>query len=310
MKKIINILIILPISLFAQNFYEEKTLYEYDDLNRLSKVVFSNGINYEYSYDQLGNRLSKTIGLYLPFNNYQVNTIGLTCINSNDGNLTITAEKKYDYTVTIVGTDNNYSEAFVLNESIDWEINLDTLDGGEYTITITVDGIPQDQYKKVFIINLDEPEPLEATNKSSGTNGKFTVDINKGTAPYTIRLNGNIIATTDENSYSFNASNGDTLEVETAKACEGKYSEVLNVVNGVMLYPNATEGELFIAIPNLNEFKNLQLEIYDMSGRMVERMKPEQNDFEISILIDHLPTGIYIIKIPALNNQSYKVIKR
>ena len=33
------------------------------------------------------------------------------------------------------------------------------------------------------------------------------------------------------------------------------------------------------------------------------------NNSQISVFINHLPIGLYIIKIPALNNQSYKVIK-
>ena len=310
MKNLIKIFFLIPITLFAQNWHEEQTSYEYDNLNRLSKVVFSNGINYEYTYDELGNRLSKTIGVSLPFDNYEVNTIGLSCINSNNGNLTLTAEEKYNYSVEIVNTANTFAESFILNKDNEWKIGLNTLDGGEYTITITVDGIPQDKYKKVFIINLDEPEPLEATNSTTGKNGEFTIDITKGTAPYTIRLNGESIGVTSDSQFTFKGNDGDVLEVATDKACEGTYSEVLNVASGIMLYPNATDGELFIAIPNLNEIKNLELEIFDISGRMIEKMKPRKNNFEISILIDHLPTGIYIIKIPALNNQSYKVIKK
>ena len=37
------------------------TTYTYDNLNRLKKVVYDNGITVTYSYDALGNRTSKKV---------------------------------------------------------------------------------------------------------------------------------------------------------------------------------------------------------------------------------------------------------
>ncbi len=37
------------------------TTYTYDNLNRLKKVVYDNGITVTYSYDALGNRISKKV---------------------------------------------------------------------------------------------------------------------------------------------------------------------------------------------------------------------------------------------------------
>ncbi len=37
------------------------TQYTYDDLNRLVRVTYKNGITLEYTYDEAGNRLSKDI---------------------------------------------------------------------------------------------------------------------------------------------------------------------------------------------------------------------------------------------------------
>ena len=56
MKTIISILLLLPKILFAQDFYSETTIYEYDDFNRLIHVVFEDGREYIYTYDELGNR--------------------------------------------------------------------------------------------------------------------------------------------------------------------------------------------------------------------------------------------------------------
>lgn len=61
MKTIITTLLLLPSILFAQDFYSETTIYEYDDFDRLIHVVFEDGREYEYSYDELGNRYEITV---------------------------------------------------------------------------------------------------------------------------------------------------------------------------------------------------------------------------------------------------------
>ena len=49
-----------------QAIAENKTKYEYDELNRLTKVTYSSGAIVTYTYDDLGNRKTKTVnGGYL-----------------------------------------------------------------------------------------------------------------------------------------------------------------------------------------------------------------------------------------------------
>ena len=57
-KRILYILALLfaTMQTFAQR---PKTKYEYDTNNRLAKVTYSNGTTVTYTYDELGNRLSK-----------------------------------------------------------------------------------------------------------------------------------------------------------------------------------------------------------------------------------------------------------
>lgn len=302
---------LLPIVSHTQNFHDKTQEYQYDNLNRLTKVVFSNGVSYSYSYDELGNRLSKTIGFSLPFDTFNPSSTGLTCINSHDGIIKIKAKGDLIYNVQVVATDSEYNETFVIDTGESDEIEISGLDGGEYTINISVEGVPQDIYTKSFIINLDEPEPLEATTgPGHNDNGKFTVSMTKGTAPYTIRLNGEIIGTTNASTFTFDANDGDILEVETAKACEGTFSEVLNILGAVTLYPNPAENEVTISMPNFDSSSELELFIYDLSGRMVKKILPRNSDTTINVLVSDLPSGMYMIKIPALDNQSFKILKK
>ena len=59
MKRIIITLALFLVTM--QTFGQGTTKYEYDALNCLTKVTYSNGTVVEYTYDVLGNRLSKKV---------------------------------------------------------------------------------------------------------------------------------------------------------------------------------------------------------------------------------------------------------
>ena len=59
MKKIITIAILCLLALGA--FAQSTNTYEYDNLNRLTKVTYANGAVVQYQYDNVGNRISKTV---------------------------------------------------------------------------------------------------------------------------------------------------------------------------------------------------------------------------------------------------------
>ncbi|MDZ7898316.1 MAG: hypothetical protein U5N85_09890 [Arcicella sp.] len=70
MKRYITILLLMVgyLQSQAQNGVPSKRTYEYDDLNRLSKVYVYNGATLThtitYSFDELGNRLSKVVAVF------------------------------------------------------------------------------------------------------------------------------------------------------------------------------------------------------------------------------------------------------
>ena len=141
MKTTIKYLILL-ISISANAQLEQKTTnYSYDNLNRLVQVVFHNGIVYEYQYDNLGNRLGKTIEVELPQDNYDINTVGLSCINSNDGIINIEVDRKNSYNVEIrKPIPGAEILSFTIKASNDWKLEAQNFEGERYLITITIDG--------------------------------------------------------------------------------------------------------------------------------------------------------------------------
>ena len=57
-----NIITITTLCLMALGAFAQSTnTYEYDNLNRLTKVTYANGAVVEYEYDALGRRLSKNV---------------------------------------------------------------------------------------------------------------------------------------------------------------------------------------------------------------------------------------------------------
>ncbi|WP_430411339.1 T9SS type A sorting domain-containing protein [Kordia sp.] len=310
MKNLINILLfIIPITLFAQ-VHEEQRMYEYDNLNRLVKVVFYSGIVYEYNYDNLGNRLGKTVDVELPYNNFTVNAIGLSCINSNDGSVIIEALRKNIYVVRLVNSDSNVAQTITSQAINNWELQFDNLDGGEYYLYITIQDIPETIFQKTFILNIDEPEPLEIVNRIANNGNSFDIDFIHGTAPYTITINGEVIGTTSNSSFNFEGKNGDILEITSSKACEGKYTEILNIADMITLYPNPTKKMLFFSMPSSFKETNVIIQLFDINGKQVGNFTPTIQDGKTNINIESLPSGVYIVKISSVNNQTFKIIKQ
>ena len=73
-RRILYTLAILFISL--QTFAQSKVKYEYDANNRLTQVTYSNGVTVSYTYDALGNRLTKKVTGAAPIKKGDVNGDG------------------------------------------------------------------------------------------------------------------------------------------------------------------------------------------------------------------------------------------
>jgi YD repeat-containing protein len=95
MKKISTITILLLNALFAFS----QVTYQYDNLNRLQKVTYPNGTTVDYTYDELGNRISKTVS----------GTVIRVTVTANDagmGSVTGSGDYAANSAVTISATPN------------------------------------------------------------------------------------------------------------------------------------------------------------------------------------------------------------
>ena len=89
------------------------------------------------------------------------------------------------------------------------------------------------------------------SGKSSVVSGKASVEIEKGTAPYIVYVNGQEQFETSAPIFSVEVKSGDILEVKTAVSCEGIYSKTIDAIDGVFAYPNPTNGAFEITVPTV-----------------------------------------------------------
>ncbi|KAF2515707.1 T9SS type A sorting domain-containing protein [Flavobacterium foetidum] len=234
-------------------------------------------------------------GLSLPPNNFTVQTKGESCLGQNNGEINIKALETLAYTASI----NGQTKSFTNNT-----LNVAGLTPGNYTVTIT---IPGEIFEQSF--NLVIPKGITITGKSSISSKKVNVEITDGTAPYTVFVDGVEQFQTDDSSFSLTAKNGSLLEVKTAKACEGSYTEDIYGLDLVVAaYPNPTSGAFEIDLPSSK--KEVVIEIIALDGRAVSNQKYSLENGTVQLTLENQPSGIYVAKIHLGSVKNVKIIKK
>jgi hypothetical protein len=86
------------------------------------------------------------------------------------------------------------------------------------------------------------------------------------------------------------------------------YSEVLSDIL-IKIYPNPTQGLLYIRIENLPPDVKAQVALYHLSGKMITVREDVSHSIEIDFTGQE--AGIYLLKIVAGENQTeWKIIKK
>ena len=221
---IIGFLISLSGLCFSQS---NQTQYHYDNLNRLTKVEYSNDVTIEYFYDELGNRIGKTITVIPNYDVYFTQTPTIPQDTATAGDVLSIA--------SIIGNRGNTMTA----SAIDFYWSLDTLKDGSdvalatsMTDTIAPISMVADNFSATLPTNignvagyilciLDENNTLTEIDEGNnmtyiplyvlplcnialseihndvscngGTNGSATVSLSGGNSPFTYAWNDNSI---------------------------------------------------------------------------------------------------------------------
>ena len=276
--------------MFVKNFTNNPVLtcIEVDDVN-YSNTKWATYKDATASY-------STDCKFSLPSNNFAIESKGETCLNSNNGEINITATAAYGYKATI----NTTAYTFTNNS-----LKVTNLAPGTYKVTIT---IPGETFEQIFTIVI--PKGATITGKSSSLKAeKVAVEIATGTAPYTVFLNGVEQFETNATSFTVDAKTGGLLEVKTAKACEGIYAKDIATLTGtISAFPNPTSGAFEIEIPAIN--KEVSISIYSLEGQLISNKIYAVENGKVQLSLDNQPAGIYMTKVEFDRPVYVKIIKK
>lgn len=233
--------------------------------------------------------------ILLDSNNFKIESVSETCPDKDNGQIIISAEQDYDYMISINGTNHSMTNSSDL----------------------VIDGLAPDTYK-VCIVVTDQTSPycydftIEEGNtvsgKSSSTNGKSKIEILEGTAPFNVYINGKEFLRTMSSTFDLEVEHGDLIEVKTDVACEGVFSETIQLFDIITVYPNPTEGLFELIIPlNLNE---VEIELYNYNSQLISRGTYTVSNGKVQLDLTNKSTGMYYVKVLSDKSVMLKIIKK
>ena len=241
----------------------------------------------------------------LPSNNFTVEVTSETCPDKNNGKISISATATHDYTAIISGIQTDgITPITITDKNFTNNLPLDNLTPGIYTICISVSG--EEAYKQCFEVKVIAGEVILA--EANLTSNKASIEIKKGTAPYTIYVNGKETFQTYLQVFNVNVKHGDLLEVKTAKSCEGVFSKNIESFSEIIAYPNPTQGPFEIAIPTSQT--EVVIELYAINSQLISIKTYPVFYGKAQLNLENKPTGLYIAKVLLDQPISIKIIKQ
>jgi hypothetical protein len=240
--------------------------------------------------------------LLLPTNNFSVAVTSSTCVGSENGSISISAQnKEYSYTATISG-----QSSLILNASNNFEASISGLGAGIYDVCFTVAGV--ESYNQCFSVTVSEPAPLSTSAKIDLANRSVDLSL-KGSTSYNVLLNGAVIKTTASN-LSLDLKPGmNYLSISTDLDCQGTYFEEIFVSEDVLAYPNPTDGMVQLYIGGTDD--TVTLNVYDISSQnIISKSFEVSSSRVIETDISRFKTGIYFFVLDGKTiKTTHKIIK-
>ena len=219
----------------------------------------------------------------LPSDNFLVEVIGETCPEKKNGQITINGVN-YTFTTTTSTPAN--------------------LAPGTYNLCI---GVVDQTYTQCYTVQVIAGTTV--SGKSSVASGKASVEIEKGTAPFTVYVNGKEQFETSAPLFSVDVKSGDVLEVKTSISCEGVYSKIIDSFETVFAYPNPTQDGAFeITIPS-NQTE-VVIELYSYLSQLISVKTYPVVYGRVQLNLSNKPTGLYFAKVNLEKPVTLKIIKQ
>ncbi|GGA67721.1 hypothetical protein GCM10008015_05590 [Flavobacterium palustre] len=228
----------------------------------------------------------------LPSDNFTIETVGETCAGKKNGKIIITAKKALNYTTVINGVTYSFTTAKT----------IENVPPGIYDFCIDV---ASDSYKQCFNVVVESGTNVSA--KTTMVSDKLSVDIEQGTAPYTVLVNGKNVLETTASSFSVDVNPGDVVQLQTAIACEGIINSKIDV-SGVIAFPNPTKGLFEIAVPVILD--KVKVEVFDVNSQLISSDVYKVNNGKVQMNLENRATGGYFVKVYLDELVILKIIKQ
>ncbi|WP_109435853.1 immunoglobulin-like domain-containing protein [Aquimarina sp. AU119] len=233
----------------------------------------------------------------LPTDNFTIITSGETCTDKNNGMINILAATALEYTTTINGTDYSFTSS----------LEVEDLAPGIYSICIGVNGFTN--CEQCFEVVIADAENLAGKTEliTEERTAKVNVEVTTGTAPYTVKINNEIIGEYTVKNFIVDVQHGDEVEVSSSVDCEGELSTKVNLINRLSIAPNPTQGDVTLFIPNI-EVNRIRISLYNVLGVQVSYKEYKITSGQVVVPMEELPQGIYLITIN--EGKAFKIIKQ
>ncbi|CAM1349854.1 thrombospondin type 3 repeat-containing protein [Tenacibaculum insulae] len=231
--------------------------------------------------------------------NISIETISETCTDQKDGKITVNVQQTFvNYTVTVKGDNTDLTENLATAS-----ITFEDVAPGSYEVCVKVND--RDDYTQCFEINIAESNPVALRVAKNNQSKDYTVNITSGTAPYNVYLNGSLINTFNTSKFNINAQKSGIIEVTTAKACEGKFT---TVIDNTFLKQNPVAENIELLLP-MDAPSNIDVMVFDVTGKVVLKNTIEKQGNELLIPFSNFKSGIYILKLGTDNTNTFKILK-
>ncbi|MEE1963451.1 BspA family leucine-rich repeat surface protein [Allomuricauda taeanensis] len=244
----------------------------------------------------------------LAYDAIQVSVFTPSCLGSSDGAIEVyMASSGYQLNISVEG--NNYSNTFngiVSGQSF----TIPNLAVGQYSVVVYIPEIQYEQMYGVMVYELGSVSGKRTElDKKTGTASYIVY----GSLQYKVTVNGEMqifnFSNTLENTIQLSQLKGYTaVSITGINDCQGNITDSFYMNDGIMVYPTITTGDLNI----LSEVGKLNMEVYNMSGQLVEAFPNlEFTAGDEKLEINSLKSGIYLVRIFGMGkDETIKIIKK
>ncbi len=134
------------------------------------------------------------------------------------------------------------------------------------------------------------------------------VEIQSGTAPYQVNVNGVLQFETNNSNFGVDVNNGDVLEVTTSKECEGTYAKTITLFDLVKAVPNPTDGPFDVYLPTNDS--SVEIGIYTVTGTLISKSVYTIENGKVHLDLGKEAAGVYFVRIQSNPLETIKIIKK